>query len=111
MTESFNRFPEPLDPDEPIGKTYTFPFSLAAGDSLTGAVVEAVDSTSSRIITTTVVISQVAFGLIGGNLWGVTFHAQGGGSASIGRLYLRCRFQTSLGNGDDRTCFLLIQQR
>lgn len=106
----FQRFPETLDPDAPLGKDFTFPFSLTiAGDALTSAVIDIVDSTSTNVIVGSLTtISEVTFGLISGALWGVTFRAQGG---AAGRLYLRCRYETALGNGDDRTCWLLIEQR
>lgn len=105
----FSRLAESLDCDEPIGKNYMIPIQLAVGDTLISATLTLVDPTSTAIDATAgTVISSVASALIGSNKWGVSFRAQGG---MAGLRYLRCRYVTALGNGDDATFILSVEQR
>lgn len=106
---NFPRFAESLDADEPTGKPYTFPLQLATGDTLSSATIEIVDATSTALAPSpATTITSVAFAVISGTLYGVSFRAQGG---VAGFVYVRCRYLTSLGVGDDVTYRLLVEQR
>lgn len=106
---SFPRWPESLDSDNPVGKIYTFRIALADGDSLSSASVDVVDPTSSTIDPDpATAVSEVTFAQVSGDLYGVSFRAIGG---VAGFVCIRCRYSTALGNGDDATWRLLIEQR
>lgn len=106
----FKAFAESLDADEPVGKPYTFRIGVATGDSVVSAALLEVESTSTSAPASSLVsISQQSLGLIATGIYGVTFRAQGKGTP--GTTFIRCRFQTALGAGDDITYSLLIEQR
>jgi hypothetical protein len=106
----YSKFSESLDADEPTGKPYTFRIQVAAGDSVTSATALEVESTSTQAAALSLVtISQQSLGLISGTLYGLTFRAQGKGVP--GPTYVRCRFSTQLGAGDDITYRLDVTQR
>lgn len=109
----FSRFPDSgrLDPDNPDGKTYTIEIPvLTSGDSVTQAVAEIVDSTSTTVDPApTVVLSEQVLGLISTNLYGLTFRAKGTGVP--GDVFIRCRYKTALRlDGDDVTIVLPVRQ-
>jgi hypothetical protein len=106
----FPIFAETLDADEPIGKTYTWKIEVVAGDSVTAAVVQEVDSNSAGAPTLSLVtLSEQSLGMISTLLYGATVRVQG--KSLAGTAYLRCRYATALGNGDDATWVLPITQR
>ena len=107
----FGKFSESLDADELIGKTYTFRISATlAGDSVTSIAIIEVDSASlGPAPVPLITISAVSLGVISGTTYGGTFRAQGKGA--VGRTYVRCRYLTALGNGDDVTYQLTVEQR
>jgi hypothetical protein len=106
----FKSFPESLDADEPVGKTYTFRIQVATGDSVSSAAITEVDSTSTQAPAVSLVtISAPSLGVIAGLLYGATFRAQGKGAP--GNAFVRCRYTTALGMGDDITYELPITQR
>lgn len=108
--KKFPEFPESLDADEPTGKPYTFRIQVASGDSVTSAMVLEVDSTSTQAPATSLVaISAQSLGPIAVPLYGVTSHVTGKGKPGIA--FLRCRYATALGAGDDVTYQLQITQR
>ncbi len=108
--KKFPEFPESLDADEPTGKPYTFRIQVASGDSVTSATVQEVESTSTQPPAVSLVtISAQSLGPIAVPLYGVTFHATGKGNAGVA--FIRCRYATALGAGDDVTYQLLITQR
>jgi len=108
---SFPRFPEALDPDEPTGKIFVFPFNLPDGASITGAVFDPVDETSENIDPSPIIdVSEVAWGVEEDGSWGVSFRAIGTGIS--GWAHLRCRYVVSNGpQGDDITLRLHVTQR
>lgn len=105
---AFPRWVEPLDIDHPTGKVYNYKFELAEGDSITDAIVEVMDDSSTNVdplpATT---ITEIAFAVISGRIWGVSFRAQGGVG---GFICVRCRYDTALENGDDATWRLFVRQ-
>lgn len=107
---SFNKFAESLDADEPVGKIYTFRIQAASGDSVASATILEVDSGSLGAAPVSLVtISQQSLGLISGGIYGASFRAQGKGAA--GTTYIRCRYATALGVGDDVTYAMNVTQR
>jgi len=92
MAIDFEQFAERHDPN--MRKDWTFRFKTNAGESLSSAVVDVVDSTSTDVdAATDLVIESTAFGQISPTVWGVTIWVSGGGASSV--YYLRCRVETT----------------
>lgn len=85
--ESFLQSKDPSD-----SKDYTFRFLLSTGEAIASATVTVVDATDTAIASTDLIVSNVSFGLISGQVYGVTFYVAGG---SAGTYLLRCRLTTT----------------
>jgi len=98
-------FPQRHDPDD--AKTYAFRFALNDADSITTAVVDVVDATSSTVIAPSdLTISNVRGGNIDGA--GAVFFRPTGGVPGI--YWLRCTASTQLGDTYVQTLGLRVGQ-
>lgn len=112
---SFDRWPDSLDPDEPIGKTYMFPILTPAGVTIVSANVKAMDPTSTTPDPAPVVtISAVAIGVTTTGTPAVSFHVVGAIPSLTTppiEVFIRCEYVLSDGTGDHFTGRLEIEER
>lgn len=116
--EELEEWKERHDPDDI--KPYTFRFLLPSGVSIVIATVEAVKPDLKTVdLDTDLVLdtpSLPSWGVISGNVWGVTFYPTGGTSTACGepskRYPLRCRFTNDAVPPEtfDRTMILVVRE-
>lgn len=119
---AFEGFHDPDGGSEP----WRFRIKLDTGRSLASAVIDIVDATSSQLIASDLVITEITRAAITdqpaslGNLWGVSFRATGGSATPVdtGKQFksytLRCRWTDDASptpNGDDSTMILRVKQK
>lgn len=98
-----------LDPDAPLGKTYWFRKRFPEGDGFDSVAVDEVDESSSTVLTGGLLVTKEAAGLEDGSsdIWAVRVRMVGNGVVP-GWHYVRFRYTTLAGNGDDQTFKVLV---
>ncbi len=110
IKDTFLHWFEPLDPDEPLGKIYVYPFTLPTGITFATTELDVVDATSTTVMgTPNVTVTEKTVVNLSGVSWEIGFRAQGTGVT--GNAYVRLRYALSNGSGDDVTGILKIAQR
>lgn len=109
----FDYWEEPLDADAPVGKKYSFCFEFKPGDGLATVSIEVVNASSTAVLATGSVLLTDAdeWGVEAGSTtdWVANVTIRGN-SAPVGWHFVRCRYTTLAGNGDDKTYAVRVTQ-